>query len=51
MKDERMEDVEWEWLKNGNREVDKVMYDLEWENRNRREIRESNIIPQIRPQT
>ena len=37
MKDERMEDVEWEWLMNGDREVDKVMYDLEWENRNRRE--------------
>ena len=29
MKDERMEDVGWEWLKNGNREVDEVMYHLE----------------------
>ena len=36
---------------NGNWEVDKVMYDLEWENRNRREIQESKIIPQIHPQT
>ena len=42
---EGMEDVGWKWLINGGWELNNVMYHLEWENRDRREIQENEIIP------